>query len=253
MKSPPKKEKKNFRRITRQNLAGEQAALPAVLPNNAAWRNRKMIEPNGVPDEPARGKDIEKPEPDPYDPFAPENLKLPQEFLDQTMATTLLTTIPVVRPGDQEFIRVHPDEGYRHVAALITHHDERGARYLIHPTFLPQIGNIKFHLERLYLYTSRQGKLAFWPIKMPKDHRENTWLESAVAAAEAARTEWVCIISNQQSKMYTISKALGEFPDPDWPAITQGKNVYQLLAIAFKERLIQNETHPLIQKLRGLK
>ena len=69
--------------------------------------------------EPAnRVNDIEKPEPDIYDPFAPENLKLPPEFLDQTMATALLTTIPVEKPGDQEFIRVHPDVAYRHVAAL---------------------------------------------------------------------------------------------------------------------------------------
>ena len=199
-----------------------------------------------------RVKDTEKPAPDIYDPFAPENLKLSQEFLDRTMTTALLTTIPVEKPGDQEFIRVHPDVAYRHVAALITHQDERGARYLIHPTFLPQIGNIKFHLEQLYLYTTRQGKLAFWPIKLPKDNRENTWLESAVAAAEAAMEEWVCVASNQQSQMYITSKAMGEFPDPDWRAITQGKSVYQLLAIAFKERLILNETHPVIQKLRGL-
>ena len=199
-----------------------------------------------------RVQDTEKPAPDIYDPFAPENLKLSQEFLDRTMTTALLTTIPVEKPGDQEFIRVHPDVAYRHVAALITHQDERGARYLIHPTFLPQIGNIKFHLEQLYLYTTRQGKLAFWPIKLPKDNRENTWLESAVAAAEAAMKAWVCIASNQQSQMYITSKAMGEFPDPDWPANTQGKSVYQLLAIAFKERLILNETHPVIQKLRGL-
>ena len=203
--------------------------------------------------EPAnRVKDIEKPEPDLYDPFAPENLKLPKEFLDQTMTTALLTTIPVEKPGDQEFVRVHPSEDYRFVAALITHQDERGARYFIHRTFLPQIGNIKFHVERLYLYTSRQGKLAFWPIKLPKDNRENTWLESAVAAAEAAMNDWVCITSNSQSRMYTTSKALGVFPAPDWSQITQGKNVNELLRIAFKERLILNETHPVIQKLRGL-
>ena len=65
-----------------------------------------------------RVKDTEKPARDIYDPFAPENLKLPRELLDQTMATALLTTIPVEKPGDQEFIRVHPDVAYRHVAAL---------------------------------------------------------------------------------------------------------------------------------------
>src|SRR6266699_2236441 len=106
----------------------------------------------------------------PFDPFAPENIRLPQEFLDQTMAQALLNTIPVEKPGEQEFIRVHPDASYRHVAALLTHQDERGARYLVHPKFAPRIGNIKFHIERLYLYTSRQGKVAFWPIKVPKDN-----------------------------------------------------------------------------------
>lgn len=190
-------------------------------------------------------------EPDPYDPFAPENLILPQEFLDQTMAQALLNTVPVAKPNEQEFIRVHPDVAYQHLAALITHHDERGARYLVHPKFAPHIGNIKFHLERLYLYTSRQGKVAFWPIKVPKDNRENTWLESAVTAVGTAMKEWVCITSDQSSKMYVASKALGDFPEPDWPAITQGKTVFQLLAIAFKERLVASETHPLIQKLRG--
>jgi hypothetical protein len=196
-------------------------------------------------------EDIEKPKPDIYDPFAPENLRLPQEVLDQKMAIELLTTIPVVRPGDQEFVRVHPDEAYRYVAALITLQEERGSRYLVHPTFVSHIGNTKFHLEQLYLYTSRQGKVAFWPIKLPTDNRENTWLESARAAAEAAMEGWVCISSNMQRKMYVASKALGVFPEPDWPAIIQGKDINELLRIAFKDRLILSELDPVIQKLRG--
>ena len=64
--------------------------------------------------------------------------------------------------------------------------------------------------------------------------------------------KWVCISSNQQARMYTVSEALGVFSEPDWPQITQGKTVYELLAIAFKERLILGETHPLIQRLRGV-
>src|SRR5262249_53045351 len=180
------------------------------------------------PTPPAR-KVIEKAEPDLYDPFAPENLKLPQEFLDQTMATSLLTVIPVERPSDQTFIRVHPSPDYRFVAALITHHDEKGARYLVHPTFVGQIGSIKYHLEQLYLYTDRQGRLAFWPIKFKQDNRENTWLDSAHAAAEAAIDRWVCITTKQQARMYHAAEAEGIFPDPDWEKITQGKNLNELL------------------------
>jgi hypothetical protein len=204
-----------------------------------------------VPEPINRVEGIEKPEPDNYDPWKPENLKLPQEFLDQTMATPLLTTIPVEKPNDQEFIRVHPDESYRFQAVLITHQDERGARYLIHPTFLPRIGNIKYHLEQLFLYTTRQGKVAFWPIKVPKDNRENTWLESAYAAVEAAETNWICVASNPRTKMYVTSKAQGIFPEPDWIQIIQGKSLHELLRIAFKERLIMDEMHPVIQKLIG--
>lgn len=197
-------------------------------------------------------QDTEKPEPDIYNPFDEANLKLPQEFLDQTMTTPVLNVIPVERPGDQDFIRVHPSEAYRHVAVLITHKDERGARYYVHPTYVRELGTIKYHLEQLFLYVTRQGKLAFWPIKVRRDNRENKWLESAIAGAEEATENWVCVTSNQARGMYVTSKAQGVHPEPNWPEITQGKTLFQLLEIAFKERLIMSELHPLIQKLRGI-
>jgi hypothetical protein len=196
---------------------------------------------------------VEKPEPDIYNPFAPENLRLPQEVLDQIASNALLTTIPVEKPNDQDFFRCHPSEDYQYQAALITHQEEKGARYLVHPVFLKEkkIGLIKFHLEQLFLYTTRSGKLAFWPIKVRKDNRENTWLDSAEAAVEAARIKWVCVVSVPKDKMYKTAEAVGTFPEPDWLKLTQGKSVEELLAVAFKERLILHESHPLIQKLRG--
>ena len=54
----------------------------------------------------------------PYDPFAEENIRLPQEMLDEAIAHTELTIVPVQKPGDQEFIRVHPSADYRHIAAI---------------------------------------------------------------------------------------------------------------------------------------
>jgi hypothetical protein len=200
---------------------------------------------------PANRAEETKPEPDIFDPFTPENLMLSQEILDQAMATKVLNTIPVEKPNDQEFIRTHPDESFQYRGALLTHHEERGARYLILPSFLPHIGNIKIHFEQLFLYTSRQGKVAFWPIKIPKDNRENTWLNSAYAAVETAMTDWICVTSNQPQKMYVTSKAQGTFPEPDWPKILQGKGLFDLLRIAFKDRVISHEMHPLIQELRG--
>jgi hypothetical protein len=198
-------------------------------------------------------EDIEKPAPDIFNPFAPENLRLSQEVLDQIASNALLTTIPVEKPSDQDFFRCHPSEDYQYQAALITHHEEKGARYLVHPVFLKEkkIGLIKYHLEQLFLYTTRTGKLAFWPIKVRKDNRENKWLDSAGAIVEESKTKWVCIVSVPKDGMYKSFDAEGTFPEPDWPKLTQGKSVEELLAIAFKERLILHESHELIQKLRG--
>jgi hypothetical protein len=68
-----------------------------------------------------------------YDPFAEENIRLPQEILDEAVAHAELTIVPVQKPGDQEFVRVHPSADYRHTAAIIEHREEKGAEYLIHP------------------------------------------------------------------------------------------------------------------------
>ena len=85
--------------------------------------------------------------------------ELPQEMLDEAMSHTELTIVPVQKPGDQEFIRVHPSADYRHIAAIIEYSEEKGAEYLIHPTCIGQIKEfgIKFHLKQLYLYITKQG------------------------------------------------------------------------------------------------
>jgi hypothetical protein len=201
-----------------------------------------------------RVKDVELVEPDAFDPFSPEALRIPQEYLDGIAATPLTVGIEVIKPHSQEYVRVHPDEGFRYCAPLIALKEEKDARYLIHPSFLKWVTaseRIQFRFEMLYLYVTRAGKVAFWPVKV-RTGRENSWLTSADAAAEHAKKKWVCIISNQKRGRYDVFEAKGDFPDPDWLEITQGKTLFQLLAIAFKEKLIMNENHPLIQKLLGL-
>jgi hypothetical protein len=206
-----------------------------------------------VNNEPSNTPAEEKPKPDIYDPFAPENLKLPQDVLDQAVADPLLTVIEVKKPGKQQFVRIHPSEEYRHVAALITDELDGGTRYLIDTAFLPRLQklDIPYDLEQLFLYVTRQGELGFWPIKLRKNNKKNTWLESATGAADKGMTTWVCIVSKSRENRYQAYEAKGEFLDPDWRKLTQGKTVYELLRIAFEDRLISDESHPLIQRLLG--
>lgn len=188
---------------------------------------------------------------EPYDPFAEENIRLPQELLDEAVSHTELTIVPVQKPSDQQFIRVHPDPDYRHIAALIELQEEQRAKYLIHPACVAQVKafGIKFHFEQLYLYVTKQGDVCWWPMKLPTTSRENRWLDSARDAAEKAIGKWISVRSNMALGAYIVSVAIDndEFHDPEWPNKTKN----QLLALAFRERLILDVEHPVIRKLRG--
>ena len=94
-----------------------------------------------------------------YDPFAPENIRLPQEFLDQAVSKPDVSTIRLQKPSNQEWIRVHPSAEYRHVAAILELTAEKRAQYMIHPSFVSCAKTIKYSLQTLYLYVTRQWNL----------------------------------------------------------------------------------------------
>ena len=47
------------------------------------------------------------------DPFRPENLRLSQSFNEMVGVKKILSTIPVRKPGAQDFVRVHPGPEWR--------------------------------------------------------------------------------------------------------------------------------------------
>src|SRR5207342_3117446 len=59
------------------------------------------------------------------DPFDPANLRLSQAFTETAGVKKLLTTIPVRKPGAQDFVRVHPSPEYREDFPIIELKEER--------------------------------------------------------------------------------------------------------------------------------
>ena len=47
---------------------------------------------------------------------------------------------------------------------------------------------------------------------------------------------------------YRIHEAQGELSDPIWP----DKSFQELLEVAFRDRIIESENHPVVRKLRGI-
>jgi hypothetical protein len=80
------------------------------------------------------------------------------------------------------------------------------------------------------------------------DGRTNSWHASAREAAKLAETDWVRVVSNMSEGGYSLYRATGSIPDPEWP----NKTMAELLKLAFKDgKYIDNEAHPVIKQLYG--
>jgi hypothetical protein len=65
------------------------------------------------------------------DPFADlSKLRLDQSFVEAGGAKKILTTVPVRKPRQQDFVRVHPDPAFREAFPIIELKDDR-EHYLV--------------------------------------------------------------------------------------------------------------------------
>jgi hypothetical protein len=201
------------------------------------------IEDFGAGTQGAAARHLHSVAPDPFDPAA---LRLDQSFTDGPAVKKLLTTIPVRKPGAQDFVRVHPGEDYRLNTAVISLRDDRET-YLVTPTLVPELLTECMPVS-LFTTMGRQGVLSLWPVRLPGgDGKDMEWWRSAREAAEMAIKSWVRIKANTALGAYEIFKADGAIPDPQWPDLC----FREILRIAFRDYLIDSTDHAVVKRLRG--
>jgi hypothetical protein len=157
----------------------------------------------------------------------------------------LIPTVVPRKPGRQEFIRVHPTFHFQ--TALLEIKGERRDVYLLdrslwnlHPNDLTPVA--------LYFASTRQGGPFFWPVRVASGGRAlDTWNESAHFAADRAKSAWVRVSANMDVGHYDVLEAVGDLGDPEWPA----GPIEELLDLAFKDRFIADNEHPILRRLRG--
>jgi hypothetical protein len=111
-------------------------------------------------------------------PFDPAALRLDQSFADTIDVKKLLTTVPVRKPGRQDWSRVHPDPSYRLTPAAIIDVKEDRETYLVVPNIASEIPG-EFNVATLYTTINRRGVLHLWPVKLPgPDGKHNEWHRS---------------------------------------------------------------------------
>jgi len=95
---------------------------------------------------------------------------------------------------------------------------------------------------------TRQGVLLLWPLKLPMEGmRHNSWADTARQAAEMAKAKWVRLAPDMGLGGYRIYVAEGELPEPQWP----DKPLNEIMQIAFRDRVVDSENHPVVRRLRG--
>jgi len=179
-------------------------------------------------------------------PFDPANLRLSQNFGASAGVKKLTTTIPVRKPGKQDFVRVHPDPAYQIETAVLEFKEERET-YLVAPGLWDGLLG-ELTPKVLFTTINRQKVVSLWPIILPgEDGRINSWSESAMDAATLGQKKWVRVSANMSLGAYDVFEATGEIPEPEWPELDLG----QILEIAFKGRFIKDSAHPALKRLRG--
>lgn len=180
------------------------------------------------------------------DPFDLSKLRIDPTNIEGANVKKILTTLPVKRPGNQDFIKVRSEPSYRETMAFIELKEDREV-YIVNLTKLPELRGECF-LATLFTAITRTGVLFMWPVKIPAaDGRVNAWHQSGVEAAQRAMTRWIRIKANMSLGAYEIFEATSKIPEPIWPDLSFD----ELCRIAFKDRLIDKADHAVVRRLLG--
>jgi hypothetical protein len=180
------------------------------------------------------------------DPFANlDSLRLGQDF-STALGKRILTTIPVRKPGRQDFIMIRPEPEFRLETFILELKEERDS-FLVLPALWQDLAN-EISPRVIFTCMNRQGVVFLWPVRRPgPDGRLDTWSSSAIAAAQAAMSRWVRVSANMSLGGYDTYEAVGELSQPEWPPLS----FPEILRLAFRDRVIDSGSHPVVRRLRG--
>lgn len=183
-----------------------------------------------------------------------DKLRITQDFGDISVETAY-THIPLRKPGKTEFFRVNPCEESRG-QFLFLDYSEPGAmtkdKYLIVPELvnqIPDVSGVKAHL--VVTAVSRPENAPFlWPIRLPNKTMfgPDTWALCDLKILKRSEEEWLRkeTKAGVQGYMAVISKA--DWPEPEFPNLS----FQEMLAKAIpEERIIKDQSHTVIRKMRG--
>ena len=166
----------------------------------------------------------------------------------------VLTTVPVRRPKKMEFFRVRDGEEWTFDTQIVAPDDSaEDEKYLVAPEFWPEFmeyGMLK--PVRFYaLVAHNTGVFYLSDVALPDaEGKWNSYNRSRAEHYEKAKDEWVNITADKNLGAYQLRLPKAVFPEPEWPE--KPENIFEALELAFKDKYIDSDDHPVLNRLRGL-
>lgn len=177
-----------------------------------------------------------------------DELRMDQDFSNDLSVTKVLTTIPIQKPARDTFFMVRSGPEWCVTVGTLELKAERET-YIVHPKAADYVRDL-IVVVILYLAITRDGNIFLIPVKMPKsDGKSDAWTDSRREAVEHAKRKWVRISANMSAGCYNVFTAAGNIPDPEWP---EDLTFDDILKIAFRDRIIKDKEHPVVQKMLGI-
>jgi hypothetical protein len=174
-------------------------------------------------------------------------LRLSSDAAAISGTTEILSHIPLRKPNRHEFFRTRPEPEMWFDTGIFEDKEEREVFFVTPAMREALVGEIRPVI--LVPTITRQGVLLLWPLKLPMDGmRHNSWSETARQAAEMAKTKWVRLVPDMGLGGNRIYLAEGELSEPQWPE----KPLSEIMEIAFRDRIVATDNHPVVRRLRGL-
>lgn len=180
----------------------------------------------------------------PESPFS--SLRLSQNFGQTLGVKKVLTVVPVGKPPKDRFFRTHESPNWVY-PSWILEDKKTGETYIVSEDVASVLGGLVRAVE-LYAAIDRQNNVFLIPIPLPGPNGvRNPWHESLLQAVLRAKLVWLRITANKDLGGYDIFEATAKLPEPIWPDTT----LDELLAIAFRGRIITTPDHPVVREKLG--
>jgi len=173
-----------------------------------------------------------------------EDFRLSQDTYQEIEVVEVASAYEIRKPRKEEFVRTHPDQSSHLPVGVIKEKTGMNERLWLVTEKIMKACPDEVTIINLRVTVNRSGQVFLWPLNIGSS---NLWNQSALQAAEQAKTHWVRLISKKEEGRYQIMVAKGELPDPVWSEF----DIWEMIQLGFGDRMITDLNHPYLQQLRG--